>query len=83
MKKAKILLVIGLILVLCGVLGNEWTLSRIVSSDGRIESASLRIIIWLINVGLIGSGLLLIRFRRKIRPENLLLLGITGVLCVF
>jgi len=85
-KAGKAPLVIGLCFILAGVLLNEKLLAALFSTDGII-AAPHRIIILVADIGFIGSGLLLIIFRKHVTKATLIMLAgvlfvITGVIFV-
>ncbi|MCC7202159.1 MAG: SGNH/GDSL hydrolase family protein [Nitrospirae bacterium] len=77
--RQKFIVTIGLLLIAAGILFNEWFLAALFSADGVIAS-SHRIIIWIVDVGLVSAGILLIIFKRSLTKEKVLI--ITGLLIV-
>jgi hypothetical protein len=79
-NKQKIYMIIGLLFILSGVFCNEWFLAALISADGVI-ALSHRIIIWIVDVCLIGTGFIVIRYRMSLTRETLCV--ITGALVLF
>ena len=85
-KSGKAPLVIGLCFILAGVLLNEKLLAALFSADGII-AAPHRMIILAADIGFIGSGSLLIIFRKRMTKAKLfmfagILFVITGIIFV-
>lgn len=76
-SKEKIIVIIGCVFILSGLIMNEWILAALFSSDGVI-AVSHKIIIWIADLGLIVTGLMLIIFKRSLTKETLLI--ITGLI---
>lgn len=85
-KKEKTCIVIGSLLILIGVLCNEWILAVLFSPDGELESPT-RIKILIFDLFLITSGLIILIGRRCISTasvinlKNLGLSFVTVLLC--
>ncbi|HIA36389.1 MAG TPA: hypothetical protein EYN89_06525, partial [Flavobacteriales bacterium] len=78
-KLSKAILISGILLIAAGVLLNQWTLAHFLS-DGKIESAWKRIIIWGFDLVLIASGIILIKKRRVVSYKNILLVVLSTAL---
>lgn len=70
--------ILGVSLVLLGLILNQWTVARLLTPDGAIESPRLRGMIWLIDIVCVAFGILLVSLRRRIierlrRGVNLIL----------
>ncbi len=76
-SKEKIIVIIGCVFILSGLIMNEWTLAALFSSDGVI-AVSHKIIIWIVDLGLIVTGLMLIIFKRSLTKGTVFV--ITGLL---
>ena len=74
------LIIMGLLFITAGVLCNEWFLAALISTDGVI-AVSHRIIIWIIDICLIGTGYAVIRYRMMLTRK--VLFTITGLLFIF
>lgn len=70
-QKFNRVLIIGSLLILTGLLCNEWTLASLLSSDG-VVALSKRIIIWIFDLLLIATGAFLIAKRKKLDIKRLL-----------
>lgn len=77
--KQKLLVTIGLLFIAAGILSNEWVLAALFSADGIIANPH-RIIIWIVDVGLVSAGILLIIYKKSLTKEIVLI--ITGSLFV-
>lgn len=69
----------GLIFILSGILLNEWTLAAWISLDGIIAPTH-RIIIWAVDLGLISTGLMVIKFNRLLKKE--MLFAASGIMMI-
>ena len=79
---SKSLTIVGLIFVLIGLIGNEWILARLVNDGGPFSFAG-RLIVWIVDLVLVGLGVSLIYFRKNVRIQiNLALLFWTLVVCL-
>jgi DNA-binding beta-propeller fold protein YncE len=70
---------VGLLFMFSGFILNEWFLAALFSADGNIAPAH-KIAIWLVDLCLIGIGLIIIAFRRSITKE--ILYTITGIFII-
>ena len=77
--KEKIFIVTGLVLSFTGILCNEWYLTMLLSPDGT-TAVSNRIVIWITDIFLIGTGIISIVYRRSLTKESILF--ITGLLFI-
>ena len=72
-NREKIVFLSGLLLVLLGIVLNEWFVAHFFSPDGLISSPTLRAIIYAIDILLISAGFFFIYFRARINPINIAL----------
>jgi hypothetical protein len=79
-KKEIILIIIGLLFIAGGGVLNEWFLAALMSTDGAI-ALSHRITIWIVDICLIGTGFVMIRYRMFLTKETLFV--VTGLLVIF
>src|SRR3990172_6941777 len=79
--KETILLIAGILLISAGMACNEWILASLYSSDGII-AVSHRIIIWVVDISLIGTGFILLIYRRSLKIHNLLLFVFSVFFCL-
>ena len=79
--KETILLIAGILFIVAGIACNEWILASLYSSDGII-AVSHRIIIWIVDITLIGVGFILLIYRRSLKIHNLLLFVFSVVFCL-
>ncbi len=70
----------GGVLVISGLLFNEWLLAMLFSPDGDLRLLS-RIIIWVFDILAVAAGLSLIYFGRTHQLKNLLVLVVTLLVC--
>ena len=75
----RILIAIGVFLIVSGIFLNEWFFASWFSADGDIALPH-RIIIWIIDLGLIIAGLMAIKFHGSVKKGTLL--AITGLLLI-
>jgi lysophospholipase L1-like esterase len=68
--KESLSIIMGLLFIAAGVLCNEWFLVALISTDGAI-AVSHRIIIWIVDICLIGTGYAVIRYRMTLTREAL------------
>ena len=68
-KREKIFIGIGLLLIVFGIIFNEWLLVALLSPDGAIES-STRTTIWLFDFSMILIGLSLIKYSNRIHAKQ-------------
>jgi hypothetical protein len=80
MNKEKKFIIAGLLFILFGFLMNEWFLAALFSSDGVI-AGSHRLIIWVTDFLLIGTGFIVIKYRESLSKETIFV--ITGLLFIF
>ncbi len=76
-------LVCGLVLIGLGALSNEWTLGRLTVAEGYIAWQPLRVTIWLAQIMLIGSGVLIVCFRHSSLPPKLVMALISIIASLF
>jgi len=81
-SKAKgwIFIIVGLLFILSGFILNEWFLAALFSSDGIIATVH-KIVIWLVDLCLISTGVIVIKLRRSLTKEMLFVF--TGVFIIF
>ena len=53
---------LGAILIILGVISNQWFLTQALSPDGVIEQTSLKLTIWIFDISCFLAGLLLVVF---------------------
>ena len=53
---------VGLVLVVCGLVFNEWVIARITSSDGQIETTSVRILFLSLDALLVLVGAFILKY---------------------
>lgn len=68
--------------ILLGILLNPWLLALLITPDGVIDSSALRIILCGSEVTALTVGILLLRFRRRIKLENIILFAGTLMICL-
>lgn len=77
MKKTSIT-IIATLLILAGLLLNQWTISLLFSADNQIDSLYYRVVIWAFDILMVLLGILAFKFRKHLRlptkKESLLLL---------
>ncbi|NOZ26109.1 MAG: SGNH/GDSL hydrolase family protein [Nitrospirae bacterium] len=81
-KAEKAVAAAGILMVLAGVVGNEWLLTLLFSPDGELRT-STRIIVWATDLLAVGAGLSLVLSSIKHQVENLALLFVTTLVCLF
>src|SRR3990172_9687766 len=79
-SKGWIFIIVGLLFILSGFILNEWFLAALFSSDGIIATTH-KIVIWLVDICLISTGLIVIKLRRSLTKEMLFVF--TGVFIIF
>ncbi len=65
--KENLLIFIGSLLILTGVLLNEWIVAALLSPDGVLSTSLYRITIWIFDISLVSIGALLLIYRKSIR----------------
>lgn len=81
--KNRFLIGVGLFLICSGIIGNTWTVTRLISPDGMLESKSITFRIWITDVLLILIGGLLIIYRKRIAlTKRSLVFGGIGLACM-
>lgn len=81
--KSRVFFGLGVVLILAGLLSNQWVLARLLVADQTFKSASLKVRIVLFEAFLISLGGLCIRFRQTLRlfqPGSLTFLVGSGCL---
>ncbi len=71
--RERVLLVAGIVLILAGLVANEFVLARIVSSEGELHAGPVRHAIRFVEMLAIATGCLMIALRRREIATNLLL----------
>lgn len=75
-KKNNITIIfIGLLIILIGVLWNEWTITVLFSPDGIISSLIYRLVIWGFDLLCILIGVLLIKYNKRPVSKILVMFG--------
>ena len=59
----------GWILIICGIISNEWALTTIFSPDGKLTT-HMRTSVWGVNTILIGAGLFLLKYSVTPHPRT-------------
>jgi hypothetical protein len=72
-------IIAGLVFIATGILLNEWFLAALFSSDGKI-AFNHKVVIWIVDFCLIGTGFIVIRYRRLLTKEKILFL--TGLFII-
>lgn len=72
-------IIVGLLFIVSGFILNEWLLAALFSSDGLIVTAH-KIVIWFVDLCLIGTGLIVIKLRRSLTKE--IIFVITGAFII-
>ena len=72
MKKHKLNLIIGSLLILTGIVLNEWLLAYLIS-DGEIDSLWKKLLIWSFDIAAISSGIFIIKKVQSISWKNIAL----------
>ncbi len=80
--KIRIITYIGILHILLGILLNPMLLAWIITPDGVIDPPALRIMVMSLSLGALGTGILLLMLRRRIKLENILLLAGTVLVCL-
>lgn len=75
--------VIGLILVLTGIICNEWILAALFAPDGIIDSLSSKIVIWIFDVLSVLIGVLFIKYRSKLKVRDIVFSPLIFILFLF
>jgi lysophospholipase L1-like esterase len=79
MKRETVTGIAGLMIISAGIVFNEWILVALFSSDGDIAGPH-RIVIWIVYLGLISTGVMLLIFYKFVTREALLV--ISGLLSI-
>lgn len=66
----KAILITGAVLIALGLVFNEWTLARLISSDGMITSSAAKVIIWVLDIIFIAAGFVLLKYKAHVKAHD-------------
>jgi len=84
-EDCKAVSITGMVFIVLGLLLNEWTLARIVSSDGMITSVVAKVIIWGLDLMFIAAGIILLKYKVQVKAhgKGILFCAVAFILFLF